>query len=92
MLPSASAVSTGLAEPGAGVVEVPEEQGPAGTHVRRLQAEGRLRGLGRGIGFIPLGASRQGAQEDRKGCREAELAHLHGFAGGLLSVCILNIF
>lgn len=40
-LPSASAVSKGLAEPGHSVVEVPGEHGPAGTGVWRLQTEGR---------------------------------------------------
>ena len=41
LLPSASTVSKGLAEPGHGVVEVPGEHGPAGTGVWRLQTEGR---------------------------------------------------
>ena len=41
LLPSASTVNKGLAEPGHGVVEVPGEHGPAGTGVWRLQTEGR---------------------------------------------------
>lgn len=69
---SARAISAGLTEPGAGIADRPSEQIPAGTRVGRLQAEGSEPGSGRGAGFIPLGASHQGAQEDKKGCREGD--------------------
>ena len=44
LLASAPTVDKGLAEPGGGVVEVPDEMGPAGTRVGRLPAEGRWPG------------------------------------------------
>ena len=83
LLPSASTVSKGQAEPGHGVLEVPGEHDLAGTGVWRLQTEGRAQAVL--VAFITLwGAGHQGAQKDQKGCGEAELAHLCGLAGGLL--------
>lgn len=84
LLASAPTVDKGLAEPGGGVVEVPDEMGPAGTRVGRLPAEGRWPGSDQAALFIPWGAGHQGAQEEEEGCREAEPAHLQGLAGGLL--------
>ena len=90
LLPFASAVSKGLAEPGHGVVEVPGEHGPAGTGVWRLQTEGREQAVF--VAVVTLwGAGHQGAQEDQKGCGEAEPAHLHGLAGGLLMSLLFNM-
>ena len=84
LLPSASAVSKGLAEPGHGVEEVPGEHGPAGPGVWRLQTEGRAQAIVLVAVVTLWGAGHQGAQEDQKGYGEAETAHLHGLAGGLL--------
>ena len=78
------AVSKGLAEPGAGVVEVPDEQGPAGTHVGRQVAW-----LGPDSSLHPAGCWPQGAQEEEKCCREAEPAHLQGLARELLTFFFL---
>lgn len=61
-----------------------DEQGPAETHVGRLQAEGRWCGSDQAPFFTCPGAGRQGAQEEEKGCREAEPGHLQDLAGGLL--------
>ena len=98
LLPSASAVSKGLAEPGHGVEEVPGEHGPAGPGVWRLQTEGRAQAIVLVAVVTLWGAGHQGAQEDQKGCGEAEPAHLRGLTGGLLwcfsfwltSLCIIG--
>lgn len=68
---SARAISAGLTEPGAGIADRPVSrslQGPG----KEAQAEGSEPGSGRGAGFIPLGASHQGAWEGQKGCREGD--------------------